>query len=86
MEESLLKDSHRIFNAALIFGLPDFCRDNGSMIVLGPCGIIFVKIRLDPVLVGYDSLFAVVAYDDCRDASELTQSMVVYFDPLRFFC
>ena len=86
MEDSFFKDTNGVFYGAFEFRFPDFGRENYSAIVFRPLCVIFIEFRLNPIFIGCYSLFAVIAYYNSRNTAEITKRMIIYFNPLRFFC
>ena len=82
VEDTFFQDTDSIFNTALVFGFPYFSRKNNCMVMISPFSIVFVKIRINPVFIGDYSLFTVVTYNNGRNSSEVTECVIVCFDPL----
>lgn len=82
-EDALFQNAHGILHGTLVLGLLHLGRENDSVVMFGPFGVILIQLRIDPVLVGNDSLLAVVAHDQGRNTAEILQRIVVDGDPLR---
>ena len=54
------------------------------MIMIIPCCIILIQIRINPIFVGSNGLLAVIAYNNGRNTTKIVQRMVVDLDPLGF--
>ena len=59
-------------------------RQYHCMIMLSPCCIILIQVRIDPIFVGSNGLLAVIAYDNGRYTAKVVQCMVVDLNPLGF--
>lgn len=84
VEEPLLQYSDGVLNRALVFRFPHLGRQDDGVVVLSPFGVVLVQFRRDPVLVGNNGLFAVIADNQRRNTSKILQRAVVDLDPLRF--
>ncbi len=83
VEEPLLQNTNGISHRTLLLGLLHLGGQDDGVVVLSPLGIVLVQFRRDPVPVGDDSLFAIVAYNQCRNAAEIAESVVINSDSLR---
>ena len=54
------------------------------MVMISPCSIILVQVGIDPIFVGSNGLFAVIAYNNGRNTAKIVQCMVVDLNPLGF--
>ena len=53
------------------------------MVIISPCYIILIQIRIDPIFVGCNGLL-VIAYENSRYTAKIVQCMVVDLNPLGF--
>lgn len=86
VEEPFFQNTNCAFDTAFKFGAVNFCcRDDGT-VMFRPVCIIFVKVRLYPVLVSQNSLFAVVAGHEWGYPAKIGKCMVIDLYPLWFLC
>ena len=84
VEKSFFQDADSVFHTAFPLRFTDFGRKDHSVIMISPCSIILVQIRIDPVFIGGNCLFTVVTDNNRRNAAKIGKGMVVDLDPLRF--
>ena len=83
VEQPFLENLYSSLDMVLVSWVFDLRGEDSCPIVLCLFRIVFVDLRIDPVLVGDHCLLAVIRNNDCRDASEEIQSVIVNADPLR---
>ena len=86
MKESFFKDANRIFHGTFELWFSHLGRNNRSTVMFGPVCIIFIERWMNPVIIGNNSLFAVITNNDGWNSAVEFQRIIVYLNPLWLFC
>ena len=84
MEKAFFKNAYSVFHTAFPLRFTDFGWQYHGVVMISPCSIILIQIRIDPVFIGGNCLFTIITNNNRRHAAKIGKSVVIDLNPLRF--